>query len=44
LDRVGRALTNDAAPELGFIDDEEVEHVVEELHLVGTEIFWGGEK
>ena len=27
---------DDVAPELGFVDDEEVEHVVEKLHLVGV--------
>ena len=27
---------NDVAPELGFVDDEKVEHVVEKLYLVGV--------
>lgn len=34
--KLRRALTNDVAPELGFVDDEEVQDVVEELHLVGV--------
>lgn len=34
--KLRRALTNDVAPELGFVDDEKVQHVVEELDFVGV--------
>ena len=34
--KLRQALTNDVAPELGFVDDEKVQDVVEKLHLVGV--------